>query len=329
LALAVAPLAAGHAQDVGAPMPLVPPANESWGPAPGQTQSAPLGQAQDYPLGQSGGQIQETSPGGLRPDERQTMGGGASQLPSPDLPPMPAPIEVLGTPEAGATAGPMPAPIMSHGSTDPKQVETLADAQATVAEATSTVSRLRTDSGFKKELNQFLARARAVMVVPSFFKAGFVVGGAYGSAVLLVRDDQGHFSDPAFYTISAGSVGLQFGAQENELILLVMTDAGLNALMRDRFKLEAGASITFGIFGGGVSTGSTTDVNQDIIAFSHSRGLFGGGALEGAVVEPRQERNTAFYDSQQATPDAIVLARQFSNPSAAPLKAALTQPLTR
>lgn len=295
-----------------APMPLIPPANQSWGPAPGETQ------------------------GGLRPDERQgtTPGawtvaptpvpapadpGTAPHLPDPSLPSMPPPREVT-----GAAPG---APVVTHGSTDPQWIEPLAEARATVAKATATVSRLRTDSGFKAELNDLLARARAVMIVPRFLKAGFVVGGAFGSAVLLVRDDQGTFSDPSFHIVGAGSVGLQIGAQENEIILLIMTDDGLQALLRDKFKLEAGASVTFGIVGGGVSTGSTTDINQDVIAFSHSRGLFGGGALEGAIIEPQQDRNTAYYDSPQATPEAIVLQRRFSNPTSAPLKQALVAPL--
>jgi len=293
----------------GAPMPLVPPAHQSWGPAPGETQ------------------------GGLRPDERQgttppgawtvapTPAPGptnpsASHLPDPTLPPMPPGTVVTG-PAAGTT------PIVTHGSTDPQWIEPLAEARATVAKATATVSRLRTDSGFKAELNDLLARARAVMIVPRFLKAGFVVGGAFGSAVLLVRDDQGTFSDPSFHAVSAGSVGLQIGAQENELILLIMTDDGLQALLRDKFKLEAGASLTFGTIGGGLATGSTTDINQDVIAFSHSRGLFGGGALEGAIIEPQQDRNTAFYDSPQATPEAIVLERRFTNPTSEPLKQAL------
>ncbi len=311
LATAAAPPVLAQESGTGAPMPLVPPANQSWGPAPGGTQ------------------------GGLRPDERQGTTPGAAwtvapspspgdpgaspHLPDPSLPSMPPPREVTG-PAPGA-------PIVTHGSTDPQWIEPLAEARATVAKATATVSRLRTDSGFKAELNDLLARARAVMIVPRFLKAGFVVGGAFGSAVLLVRDDQGTFSDPSFHAVGAGSVGLQIGAQENEMILLIMTDDGLQALLRDKFKLEAGASLTFGTIGGGLATGSTTDINQDVIAFSHSRGLFGGGALEGAIIEPQQDRNTAYYDSPQATPEAIVLQRRFSNPASAPLKQALVAPL--
>jgi lipid-binding SYLF domain-containing protein len=162
--------------------------------------------------------------------------------------------------------------------------------------------------------------------VPSFFKGGFVVGAAYGSALLLVRDETGAFSQPAFLEMSAGSLGFQAGAQDNRIMLMVMTDAGLQAILKDRFKMEAGASLTFGIFGGGLATGSTTDVNQDIVAFSHSRGLFAGGAFEGAVMEPRPDWNAAYYDAPAVTPEAIVFERRVANPASTPLIEALQAP---
>jgi len=259
-------------------------------------------------------------------------GTGTGTVRNPDL----GAPRVIGAPPGSAPRAPETAPPVettpppsaatstaSQGSTDPADAEVLARARGAVADATATVHELRTDSGFTEGLNDFLSRARAVVVVPSFFRAGFVVGAAYGTGLLLVRDDAGTFSDPAFLTLTAGSLGLQAGAQDAEIILMIMTDAGLRAILKDKFKLEAGASVTFGL-GGGLSTGSTTDVNQDIVAFSHSKGLFGGGALEGAVIEPRAPWNAAYYDAPGVTPEAIVLERRVSNPTSQPLIEALS-----
>nr|WP_281354678.1 lipid-binding SYLF domain-containing protein [Roseospira navarrensis] len=127
--------------------------------------------------------------------------------------------------------------------------------------------------------------------------------------------------------MAAGSVGLQIGAQDARIILLVMTDAGLQAILKDQFKLEAGANVTFGLYGGGVSTGSTTDVNQDILAFSHSRGIFGGGALEGAVIEPRHDWNAAYYDTPGILPRTILFETPVANPVSRPLIQALQAPV--
>lgn len=310
LAFALAWSLPAHAQsagtDPGPPQPLLP-NNSAMG-----TLNPALGETDAPPAGGPDGHLPSPAP-------PPPPVGGATQG---DAPATPLPY---GSPYAAPSAVATP-PTMVQGSRAPADAETLAKARAAVAEATATVRELRSDSGFKKDISEFLARARAVAVVPSFFRAGFFVGGAYGSTLLLVRDANGAFSHPAFFTMSAGSLGFQFGVQDARIILLIMTDAGLNAILEDRFKLEAGLNVTFGTVGGGLSTGSTSDVNQDIIAVSHSRGLFGGGALEGALIEPRNDWNAIFYESPGIQPEQIVLQRQVGNPAAIPLIEALQAP---
>src|SRR3954465_10958962 len=62
-----------------------------------------------------------------------------------------------------------------------------------------------------------LPSARGVLIVPSFVRAGFIFGGAGGNGTLLVRNNPGDWSYPAFYTVSSGSVGLQGGAEVAEV----------------------------------------------------------------------------------------------------------------
>lgn len=341
-ALAAGPVAPTQAQaqaQTGSdPMPLVPPpATGTLDPslgeldqpeAPPSPQPSPQPDPYMAPMGDDDGQPRNPDLGpprviGGTPGLSQggSLGGPQGDaLPPPGLPTAPTGFD-------GQGAAPLPAGVTATGgSTDPADASVLARAQGAVADATVTVRELRADSGFKAELNDFLSRARAAVVVPSFFKGGFVVGAAYGTALLLVRDETGTFSQPAFLEMSAGSVGFQAGAQDARIVLLVMTDAGLQAILKDRFKMEAGASLSFGIFGGGLATGSTTDVNQDIVAFSHSRGLFAGGALEGAVIEPRPDWNAVYYDAPGVTPEAIVFERRVANPASAPLIQALQAP---
>jgi lipid-binding SYLF domain-containing protein len=54
-----------------------------------------------------------------------------------------------------------------------------------------------------------LPSARGVLITPQFMRAGFIFGGAGGNGTLLVRDNPGNWSYPAFYTVASGSVGLQ------------------------------------------------------------------------------------------------------------------------
>lgn len=191
-----------------------------------------------------------------------------------------------------------------------------ADAEAAIAAATATVEQVRADVNFKDKMDPYLARARAVMVVPHFYKGAFFIGGSYGNAVLTVRDDSGQFSAPAFFRMMGGSVGLQFGGQEARMIFMIMTDAGLEAILKDKFKLGAGAGVSFATMGANIEASTTSAVGADIIAFAHSGGAFGGGAFEGTVIEPRPEWNEAIYGSGAAS-RGILFDRRYSAPHGA------------
>ena len=66
------------------------------------------------------------------------------------------------------------------------------DQQQTVNRAEAAVERLRGEKPMKPQFEADLAKARAVLVVPDLYKAGFVIGGQFGNGVLLVRLKDGH-----------------------------------------------------------------------------------------------------------------------------------------
>ncbi|MBV9250058.1 MAG: lipid-binding SYLF domain-containing protein, partial [Acetobacteraceae bacterium] len=63
-----------------------------------------------------------------------------------------------------------------------------------------------------------LQRSRAVMICPRVFKVGFFLGGEGGNCVLLARAGNGTWSYPAFYGMGSGSIGLQIGIEDSQLI---------------------------------------------------------------------------------------------------------------
>lgn len=172
------------------------------------------------------------------------------------------------------------------------------------------------------ELKQFLAKARGVLIIPELVKGSFIFGAEGGSGVLMVRGADGTWSAPAFYTLAAGSFGLQAGAQVSEVVFTVMSEGAVEALLRDEFKLGADASVALGPLGAGVEASTTTHFSADIYAFSRAVGLFGGGGLEGAKLFSRQRWNDEYYGSP-APPRAVVIERKFFNPHADPLRQAL------
>ncbi len=195
--------------------------------------------------------------------------------------------------------------------------------QTLVDRAALTVQELTTQT-VSDAPRDLLRRAKAVMICPRIFKAGFFFGGEGGSCVLLARAGNGTWSYPAFYTIGSASFGFQFGIEDNQLFMLIMTERGLAAVMDSQIKLGANAGIAVATLGAGIQGSTTAAVGADIVAFAESRGLFGGIALEGSVMSADTGWNQAYYGQPFASRQ-LVMQMQGSNPGADPLRGLLTR----
>ncbi len=192
------------------------------------------------------------------------------------------------------------------------------DDQQLVDSAARTVAALHRQ--YQHPLDTVLARAKAVVVFPNIIKAGFIVGGAGGPGVLMVRRPDGSWSEPAFYGFAAASVGLQAGIQDQAVLMAIMTDGGLAKIMSNNVKLGADLAIAAGPIGGGVEAATTTNGGADIYTYSKNQGLFAGGALNGAVISPSEDRDREYY----GTPDSrTIVAMQGVRPGTTALRKTL------
>lgn len=165
--------------------------------------------------------------------------------------------------------------------------------------------------------------AKGVFIVPQFLKAAFFFGGAGGSGVFLAKDEKtGEWSEPAFFTMGAGSFGFQFGAQASEVVLLVLTQRGVDSLLSGTFKLGADGSVAVGPVGAGVAGATTPNLSADLLSFVRAKGLFAGVSLEGAVLAARDEWSKDYY-GRSVSPTDIVIRRDVKNPHSESLRAAL------
>lgn len=168
-------------------------------------------------------------------------------------------------------------------------------------------------------LRSLVKDARGVFIAPQILKGAFVVGAAGGTGVFVARESKtGHWAGPAFYTIGEGSIGFQIGGSASEVVLVAMTERGVNALLNSSAKLGADAGIAVGPIGMGAAA-STANLSADIISFSRAKGLFAGISLDGAVVAVRDGLNDAFYGKANLSPTDILIRKTVSNPEAAPL----------
>ena len=200
---------------------------------------------------------------------------------------------------------------------------TAGEQQTLVDRATLTVQEMMTQN-VSQDPRSLLRSAKGVMVCPRIFKAGFFFGGEGGNCVLLARAGNGTWSYPAFYTIGSGSFGFQFGIEDNQLLMLIMTERGLNAVLDSQIKLGANAGIAVATIGAGVQGSTTTAVGADIVAFAASRGLFGGVALEGSVMSTDTPADQAYY-GQPFGARQLVMQMQGANPGADPMRDVLTR----
>jgi lipid-binding SYLF domain-containing protein len=191
-----------------------------------------------------------------------------------------------------------------------------------VLKAQWTVEEMAKNQEFGQYVRKFMKNAKGVLIVPNMVKGAFIFGGEGGSGVLLVKGANGAWSYPAFYTLGGVSWGLQIGGSASQIMMLLMTDSGVNALMEDK-KLKFGADlgVAMGPVGGGAEAAATLG-SADVLVWSLSKGAYLGISLEGSIVEPREGLNKDYYGAEVTT-RPIVMEGKHRNPQADPLRNAL------
>ena len=197
------------------------------------------------------------------------------------------------------------------------------DQDGLVERARLTVQNFSRDKEVGPSVRNLFKRAKAVVVFPAVLKGAFIIGAEGGSGVLLAKGKSGQWSFPAFYTMGGASFGLQIGGQSSEVMLLIMTEKGINSVINNKVKLGADVSAAVGPIGVGAEASTTTNLRADIYSFSLNAGAFIGASLAGAVIAPRQSWNTNYYKSANATAKAVVLEGKYFNVQADPLRKTL------
>src|SRR5580700_8195369 len=106
------------------------------------------------------------------------------------------------------------------------------------------------DAGDRSIPRDLIEKAHCVGVIPNLKRAGFIVGAKYGKGVVTCRlHDTGRWSAPSTIRIEGGSIGLQIGAGETDVVFVVNDQRGEDQLMKDKFTIGADASAMAGPVG--------------------------------------------------------------------------------
>jgi len=179
-----------------------------------------------------------------------------------------------------------------------KNVERLDEATTVIQEVMAAPDR-----GIPQDL---MDRANCVVVIPGLKKGAFIFGAQYGKGYATCRQ-HGYrgWSAPATVRVEGGSIGLQAGGTETDVILLVMNRRGADSLMKSKFTLGGEAQAAAGPVGRSTTADTDAAMRAEILSYSRARGVFVGVSLKGATMREDLDSNKAMYGQRLTTAEIV------------------------
>jgi len=197
-----------------------------------------------------------------------------------------------------------------------------------IRNATLMLHTLRTTQGEENIPKELLELAKGVVFL-TMVKAGFMFTGRYGTGLVVAKLSDGAWSPPSAITISGMGWGLQIGAELTEVLLILSSDAAVDAF---KSRAQVGVGAELGVSVGPVGRSLASDVTAGnkgaahAFSYAHSKGLFFGASLEASGIATRPDVNRRFY-GQKISP-SVLLSGEFPRPRGAqPLYDALDETL--
>jgi lipid-binding SYLF domain-containing protein len=150
-----------------------------------------------------------------------------------------------------------------------------------------------------------LDKANCMVIVPGMKKGAFIIGAQFGKGFATCRKG-GAWSAPAAIRVEGGSVGLQIGGQETDVVMLVMNKTGADRLLGStKFTLGGDASVAAGPVGRDANASTDAGMKAEVLAYSRARGVFAGISLSGATLRPDMDDNADLYGKRLDTREVI------------------------
>lgn len=147
---------------------------------------------------------------------------------------------------------------------------------------------------------KLLEKAQGIAIFPGVVKAAWGIGGQYGRGIVVVRREDGRWSNPLFINLIGGSFGWQIGVQKADLVLVFKNRRGVENIASNKITLGADMSVSAGPVGRSAEASTDIEMEAEIYSYSKSKGLFAGIALKGGTLRVDREANSAFYGESLA-----------------------------
>lgn len=189
------------------------------------------------------------------------------------------------------------------------------DSANRITEAKTVVEEIMAapDNGIPHDL---LNNAHCLIVVPAVKRGGFIVGAQYGKGVATCRQPQGPgWTGPSTVRMEGGSIGLQIGGGETDVVMMVMNQTGSEKLMKSEFTIGGEGAAMAGPVGRSATAETDAYMHAEILSYSRTRGIFAGIVLKGATLRPDDNDNMELYGRPVKHED--ILMGRVSSPAVA------------
>jgi lipid-binding SYLF domain-containing protein len=162
--------------------------------------------------------------------------------------------------------------------------------------------------------SRILEKCYGLAVIPGVIKAAYGFGGQYGRGLVVIRNDDGTWSNPAFISLIGGSLGWQIGVQKADIVLVFKTAKSIDNIAAGKVTLGADLSVAAGPVGRSAEASTDLDLEAEIYSYSRSKGLFAGVSIKGASIQIDKDANKAFYGDAGISTHDILYDRALEAP---------------
>ncbi len=142
-----------------------------------------------------------------------------------------------------------------------------------------------------------LSEAEAVLIVK--LNSAMVGVGGYGGTGIAMVNNIDNWSPPAIYTVGGGSLGIEIGATETNLVALFMNKKAMRTLYDSSIRWGVGLSVKAGPVGGTLGASGWKDA--DVLVYRVKKGFALGASFSGGTLDYSQDLNSALYKEPDVT----------------------------
>ncbi len=173
-----------------------------------------------------------------------------------------------------------------------------------VSESARTLKELRAATRHQI-LDYALEDARAVIVLPGVYQAGFYYSVHGGGGVIVTRTGDGNWGAPAFVGVGGAGFGLQIGLEKQRLVLVVQEQEMLETILASGLNFDVIAK--YDVLGVREEAGrGSLSERRPVMAFSDGVGLMIGVAMRGAVLTLNEGLTQAYHGQDQGKARAVL-----------------------